>query len=128
MTEISIDWKKVAEWLESGNNGVEIAARLGIHPDTLYRRTLEKFEIGFADYSAQKRASGDASLKSKQYEKALTGDTSMLIWLGKTRLGQRDIDQMQRPQTINIIASNDLIAGINLSAKTVSDTSNQSPQ
>ena len=30
------------------------------------------------------------SLRRKQYEVAMSGNTSMLIWLGKNILGQRD--------------------------------------
>ena len=30
------------------------------------------------------------ALKKKQYEIAMTGDTRMLIWLGKQYLGQKD--------------------------------------
>ena len=86
-----IDWDIVDELLEADANGVQIAAVLGIHADTLYRHVLSGKKIDFAAYSQQKRAKGDAHLLNAQYRKALDGkDNNMLIWLGKNRLNQRD--------------------------------------
>jgi len=67
---------------------VEIAHILNVSHDTLARRKqadpefLAAFEHG--------RASGKASLRRKQFEKAMAGSDTMLIWLGKQLLGQRD--------------------------------------
>ena len=36
------------------------------------------------------RSVGKMSLKRKQYDQAMGGNTAMLIWLGKQYLGQRD--------------------------------------
>ena len=36
------------------------------------------------------RGTGRASLRRLQWDKAQTGDTSMLIWLGKVMCGQRE--------------------------------------
>lgn len=47
-----------------------------------YAAAREAWEEGFAG--------GNASLKRKQFNQALSGDTTMLIWLGKTRLGQNE--------------------------------------
>lgn len=43
---------------------------------------------------------GQTSLKRKMHEKALAGDTQMLIWLSKQRLGYRD-KQPDEVQQIN---------------------------
>lgn len=37
------------------------------------------------------RAKGRASLRRKQYEQAVAGNSTMLIWLGKNILGQKDV-------------------------------------
>lgn len=86
--KINIDWKKVDRMLEAGCTGTEVAASLGIHPDTLYLRCEADHKVGFSDYSANKRASGDRMLKVKQMELAMKGDKTMLVWLGKQRLNQ----------------------------------------
>ena len=87
---IPIDWKKVDYFLEGGCLGTEIAAYFAMHPNTFYDRVLEHTGLSFTEYSQQKRSKGDGLLRLKQCEKALKGDNTMLLWLGKNRLGQRD--------------------------------------
>lgn len=62
----------------------EIAHITGVSPDTLARR--------FADAIKKGRAQVAMSLRRKQIELALkgNGNATMLIWLGKQLLGQRD--------------------------------------
>lgn len=92
--EIGIDIQIVDDLLISGCNGVEVAAYLGIHPDTLYHRIEKDFKISFTDYSAQKRQKGDSMLHAAQFKKAVKDkDNTMLVWLGKNRLRQRDTIQ-----------------------------------
>ena len=91
---INIDWDKVDRLLEAGCNGEQVAARFGIHADTLYRRTEKDKGVSFAAYQRQKRANGDSLLAQKQMEVAMKGDKTMLLWLGKQRLGQRDTPEV----------------------------------
>jgi hypothetical protein len=86
----SIDWAKVDRLLEAGCMGTEVAAALGVHPNTLYERCTKDQKCDFSDYSAAKRASGDTLLRAAQFKKAMSGDATMQIWLGKNRLGQRN--------------------------------------
>jgi len=88
-----IDWKRVDELLEADCEGTEIAAVLGLVPNTLYRRCEEDHKISFSKYLQEKKASGNSMLKEKQFEKALSGDSGMLVWLGKNRLNQSDKKQ-----------------------------------
>lgn len=87
---IPIDWTKVDGFLEDGWLGTEIAAYFSMHPDTFYTRVMNEKSVGFTEYRQQKLSKGDGSLRSAQMKKALKGDNSMLIWLGKNRLGQKD--------------------------------------
>lgn len=64
----------------------EIGAVLGCSADTLQRRYAAAIEKG--------RQEGCASLKRKQFELAMAGNATMLIWLGKQRLGQKDRQDM----------------------------------
>jgi DNA-binding CsgD family transcriptional regulator len=95
----TIDWAKVDRMLEAGCSGLEVAATLGIHPDTLYMACQRDHKTGFSDYSAIKRASGDRLLKVKQFEVAMTGDKTMLVWLGKQRLGQSEKSEVKNDHT-----------------------------
>ena len=81
--------------LEADCTGTEIAATLGVHPNTLYRSCETENKVSFGDYSAIKRASGDRLLKVKQFEVAMTGDKTMLVWLGKQRLGQSEKSEVK---------------------------------
>jgi hypothetical protein len=89
--QTEIDWSQVAEWLKEGSNGVQVAARLGICADTLYRRCEEAHGMTFTAYSQEKRATGDSLLHAAQFKKALRGDSQMLKHLGEWRLGQKEV-------------------------------------
>jgi hypothetical protein len=87
---IDIDMAKVDELLIYGCNGAEVAAVFGCHPDTLYKRVEDEKGMTFTAYACQKKQHGDSILRGAQYRKAAKGDNSMMIWLGKNRLDQRD--------------------------------------
>src|ERR1700690_3310508 len=97
--EKEINWDHVDKLLEAGCSGVEIAPHFGIHFETLYDRAYKKFGIMWSQYSQQKRQKGDGSIKFKQFQKAMSGDNMMLIWLGKNRLKQSD--HQQQEQSVN---------------------------
>ena len=93
--KVDIDWERVNELLEADCEGTEIAAYLGIVPETLYRRCESDNKISFSKYLQEKKAGGNTTLKEHQYKMATgTEETnvkkSMLIWLGKQRLGQAE--------------------------------------
>lgn len=88
--EKPIDWKKVDELLVAGCFGTEIASHFDMHHETFYTRVQEKFGVGFTAYASEKKSQGDSILRAVQYKHALKGNTTMLIWLGKNRLKQRE--------------------------------------
>lgn len=69
--------REVADWFEMSE-------------DTVERRIREQFDLSFAEYVKQRQAPGKISLRRKQYEMAMNGNITMLIWLGKQYLGQAD--------------------------------------
>jgi hypothetical protein len=97
--EKEVDWELVDRKLRAGCTGVEIAACLGMHPDTLYLKTRAAHAVTFSVYSQQKRADGESNLREAQYNKAMQGDNTMLVWLGKNRLKQSD-----SPQEVSVSA------------------------
>lgn len=70
----------------------EVCAMLELDPKTLDKLIAEHFpetptwEEAFGYFSA----GGKASLRRKQFEVAMSGDKTMLIFLGKNYLGQSD--------------------------------------
>lgn len=73
----------------------EIAAVAKCSVDTLERRFAEVIESG--------RANGRASLKRRQFSVAMDGNPTMLIWLGKVMLGQKEtsvLETREMPQVV----------------------------
>jgi hypothetical protein len=77
----------------------EIGAVLGCSPDTLERR--------FAAAIKEGRAQGRMSLKRKQFDLAMSGNVTMLIWLGKQLLGQADKQELAVEKSIPITIAKD---------------------
>jgi len=69
----------------------EMAAVLDCSVKTLQRNFVQAIEKG--------RENGRASLKRKQFEMAMKGDRTMLVWLGKQYLGQSDKRDYQHEVT-----------------------------
>lgn len=60
----------------------EIAEAVGVSESFVKKRFMKIIEKG--------RAEGRKSLRRRQYEKAMNGDSKMLVWLGKQWLSQKD--------------------------------------
>lgn len=88
-----IDWKLVDTLLMSGCTGVEIASHFDMHPITFYQRVEQQYGTSFTNYSSEKKQKGESLLRHKQFEIAMKGDKTMLVWLGKNRLGQRETEE-----------------------------------
>ena len=88
--KIEIDFDMVKKLCAIQCTGQEIADVLDVSYDTVERRVKEVYQISFADYIKKHSANGKMSLRRKQHEVAMNGNTTMLVWLGKQYLGQTD--------------------------------------
>lgn len=86
----NIDWEKVKKLLIAGCSGAEIAANFGLNQHTIYERCVTDNGMTFSDYSNQYYKKGESLLREVQFDKALSGDNTMLVWLGKNRLKQKE--------------------------------------
>jgi hypothetical protein len=93
--KVDIDWAKVGQMCEAGATAEGIAATLGCDRDTLYIRCKKDLNLDYSAFSQQKRSKGDDLLRVKQFQKAMSGDNTMMIWLGKQRLNQSDKSQTE---------------------------------
>lgn len=85
----------------------EIAGVMGVDEDTLNR--LLKVRYGtksFSEWYEKYSSQGKMSLRRAQYKAAEAGNVSMLIWLGKQYLGQREVVE----QTVTGASTVELIA------------------
>jgi hypothetical protein len=74
--------KQIDKLALEGHKTGTIAVALGLNEETL--------KAHYSERMAQKRVEGKILLKRWQIKKARTGDSIMLIWLGKNELEQTD--------------------------------------
>lgn len=85
-----LPWDEIEKLCKIDCTGEEIASFIGVCYDTLERACKRIYKQPLADYIREKRGAGNISLRRRQYKAAMDGNTTMLIWLGKNRLGQSD--------------------------------------
>lgn len=79
---LELDERQIGALAEMQCTMTEIAAVMGCSVDTLERRYADTIKSG--------RESGKSSLRRMQYKKAMEGNPTMLIWLGKHYLQQKE--------------------------------------
>ena len=130
-----IDWKKVDELLIAGCTAPEIAGYFGCSVRTLYTRCETDNNVLYSEYSQEKCSKGDSILRAHQYAKALglteKGDNTLLIWLGKTRLKQKE-DPLEFSQnitvnTIDYSTAESNNTSLQISSETLPSSSTESP-
>lgn len=90
-----IDWSDVEKLCALQCTQDEIAQFCEVSQDTLTRRCLDDHGVSFAEFFDQKRGTGRISLRRSQWQLAQKGNATMLIWLGKQYLGQRDKSSLE---------------------------------
>ena len=91
-----IDWKTVVNLCELQCTGEEIASVIEVDYDTLNTACKREHGKSFSDYFEEKRAGGKVSLRRAQFKTATEDrNPTMLIWLGKQMLGQKDISRQE---------------------------------
>jgi len=81
----------------------DIAGWFNCSVDTIERWCQSTYSESFADTYKKKAAKGKISLRRKQMEVALSGNVSMLIWLGKQHLGQADKQEMEHSGKVDTV-------------------------
>jgi len=97
-----IDWKQVELLCKILCTESEIASVCEVHIDTLYTRCVAENGQTFPEFYKQFSDQGKMSMRRAQYKKALEGHPTMLIWLGKQMLGQRDQVEFSNAQPIQL--------------------------
>jgi hypothetical protein len=82
-----LNLEELKQWARTGATNQEMADRLDMSKDTLERRFRDLAVRAVVD---EAQSELKMSLRAKQVALALAGNTTMLIWLGKQLLGQRD--------------------------------------
>lgn len=77
----------------------ESAGFLNCSADTIERWCKDTYGQTFADVFKSKCSPGKVSLRRRQFEEAMKGNTALLIWLGKQHLGQSDKQEIRQDIT-----------------------------
>lgn len=90
--EKTINWDLVEEKMQAGCSAKEIYGELHISDETFYNRFKSEYGESFSDYLDKFHSVGKGNIRHMQYTKAKEGNIPMLIWLGKTWLGQKEAE------------------------------------
>ncbi len=92
----------------------EICSVFNITDKTLLSKIKEHYgeDMDFMELYKIHSEKGKTSLRRAQYKVALNGNTTMLIWLGKQYLGQKEPDTKQEMSIENLQTLADML-GIN---------------
>lgn len=89
---IEFDLKQIQGLAQIQCTDEEMAAVIGCSVDTLARRKLD--DPAFMEALQRGKGTGRAALRRLQWQRANGGSDTMLIWLGKQLLGQRDKESL----------------------------------
>ncbi|MFA7334940.1 MAG: hypothetical protein WC130_11710 [Kiritimatiellia bacterium] len=81
--------------IESGATDNRLALYFGVDPKTM--------TANYSKLLAQKRAERKIAIARAQYRRALKGDSTLLIWLGKVELEQTDKSQVEHTGEISAV-------------------------
>ena len=87
--KLTIDWSLVDEMLLDMCEGNEVAAVLCVSQETLFDEIKKRYKLDFEAYRDKKRAETIQTLRKAQLNLSKS-NSSMLVWLGKQYLGQKD--------------------------------------
>jgi hypothetical protein len=94
---IEIDWDDFDKLCLMHATLEEVAGWFQCSPATIETRVKEQYGCTFGERWQLRAAGGKASLRRRQFEKALDGNPSLLIFLGKQYLGQSDKSELSGP-------------------------------
>lgn len=84
------EWDSVKYMCMIHCTGEEIAGVMQMDYDTLNKNCKEKWHMPISEYIKQNNTNGKMSLRRMQWKAAEDGNTTMMIWLGKQWLGQKE--------------------------------------
>lgn len=87
---VPIDWELFSKLCSLQCTQLEIASFFKCSVDTLENRCKSDKGMTYSEYFTQNCGNGKISLRRQQWKLAEKGNATMLIWLGKQYLEQKD--------------------------------------
>ena len=103
--KIEVDLSQLEAFCQVLCTKEEISLFLGASLTTLDRRIKESTGLTFEGFYKKYSMGGKMSLRRAQYKAAIDGNATMLIWMGKQTMGQRDKpegDDISEPLPVTI--------------------------
>jgi hypothetical protein len=86
------DWEKVELYLKAGAKPWNVAKAMHVSNSEFKKALEQRYGNNWEDVVESFDQVGTMLVQATQFQKALSGNTTMLIWLGKVRCGQREPD------------------------------------
>ena len=100
-------WGTLDAALQYGGSLIDCSELMGVSEDTIQRRIKSSFGMTFTKYKNLKMSRIRMKLRQKQFDEAMNGNTTLLIWLGKNMLGQTDKSEINQTSEIKITIDKD---------------------
>jgi len=88
--EKEMNWVLLDSILQLGARLIDCAEMLDMSEDSVQNKIKDEYGCTFSVYRERKMSKIRMRLLQKQYDVAMLGNVSMLIWLGKNILNQSD--------------------------------------
>lgn len=89
--KVIIDWKVLDAILQFKPSREDCCSILNCSDTKLETSIRKKYDMTFREYRNFRMGRTRVKLAQKQFDVAMSGNTTMLIWLGKNWLGQKDL-------------------------------------
>ena len=98
-----LDWEKLDAILQFGARLLDAQDILGLGRETIREKIKERFDMTFTEYRELRMSKMRMKLLQKQYDVAMSGNVTMLIWLGKQHLKQTEkTETVHKGENVNI--------------------------
>jgi hypothetical protein len=97
---VPIDYEAIRGLCQMQATEEEMAAWVGLTPEGFRQRKIR--EPAIQEVIDEERGKGKVSLRRSQWKLAQAGNPTMNIWLGKQWLGQRDKQDIDQTNTVNV--------------------------
>jgi hypothetical protein len=104
------DFDKLINMIRIQCTQEEICGIFGVTDKTLNVALNKRSEPGFSELYKKHQDEGKASLRRAQWKAAQDGNPTMLVWLGKQNLGQRDKQEIEHKGGLNITLVDNFVA------------------
>jgi hypothetical protein len=84
------DWEKIELYMKSGASQKRIAAAFNMSEVSLRAKVEAKYGDSYSSVNQSFATLGEILIEATQFQKALSGNVPMLLWLGKVRCNQRE--------------------------------------